>query len=487
MGSKLRRVAMTAFVILIAVVFAVFFGQQQGTGSGDVAEVGGTHIRRDVFEAFRSQNERGLEGLLQGLSRNDQRQFIDNQTLDGLIRRAVLTSEAEELGLDVTDAELTAEVQGNPEFQQNGRFARDLFEGLAAGIGLSVADLLEETRNDVLLRKFQRFTTSPVRVSRAAMRFELQRRGEERSLRYAAARTADFAARVAPDEAASKVLVDRDPERVRAVFEARRAEFQRPEQVRARHILFTGDDAEARATAVGKRLEAGESFDKLARELSEDAATAGLGGDLGWFPRGLMSAELDAVAFEQLEPGKVSAPLRTERGWHLVRLEEKRAAQERSFEDVAGELAREILVQEQASEQARAAIDRVLEAARASGDLESAAREAGLEVSTSARFKRSDAAVPGLGSLQGLVEVAFALDTSRPIAGQVFQDGESFYAVALAETHSPEASELDAQLTAEAERMLGAERERTTALWYRARRRALDDAGEIALYPIYEQ
>jgi peptidyl-prolyl cis-trans isomerase D len=485
--NRLIKVLTSAFVVFVTVIFALFFGQRGGHGAGDVAEVDGKRIRRDVFEVFREQNERALQGLIQGLSRNDQRRFVDNQTLDGLIRRSILTDEAAKLGLGVTDAELAESLHSDPQFQKDGRFERKLVEGLAAGVHLSVGELLDQMRVDTELRKFQRFATSPVRVSRAAARFELQRRGAERSLKSAIARTGDFQARVALDPAAPKALVEKDPARVQAVYDARRAEFQQPEQVRAKHILFAGEDGEARAAAVAKRLAAGESFDKLARELSEDAATASQGGDLGWFPRGIMAKEIDAVAFDQLEPGKVSAPLKTDRGWHLVLLEEKRPAQDRSFADVAESLAREILLEEQASQMARDAAARVLEAARASGDLAAAAAKEGLSVETSALFKRSDSSVPGMGAIQGLIEVAFALDPSHPVAPQVYQDGAQYYAIALGEVHEPDAASIDGQLTAEAERLTSEERDRTSALWYAERRRALQDGGDLKLFPLYER
>jgi peptidyl-prolyl cis-trans isomerase D len=487
MRDRLRRILMTLFVVLLAAVFAVFFGQQQGTGSGDVAEVDGKRIRRDVFEAFRLQNERSLEGMLEGLSRNDQRQLVDHQTLDSLIRRNVFTREAEQLGLTVSDAELGAELRASPQFQQDGRFERELLEGLAANLGLSLADLLEELRTDIALRKLQRFTTSPVRMSRDATRFEVVRRGAERSLRYATARVADFEARAAVDDAAVQELIAKDPARVQAVYEARRAEFQQPEQVHAKHILFAADDGEVRARRAAERLQAGEPFDKLARELSEDSATAQIGGDLGWFPRGVMSAELDAVIFEQLEPGKDSAPVKSDRGWHVVRLEEKRAALDRSFEEVSAQLAREILVQERAGQLAREASSRVLEAGRSSGDLEAAARQEGLPVATTGLFKRSDSSVPGLDSIQGLVEVAYALDPARPVAPTVLEDGGQFYAIALGETREPAADEIEGQLPAETERFTEAERERTSALWYRARRRQLEEGGDLTLFPIYDE
>jgi peptidyl-prolyl cis-trans isomerase D len=488
MASRITRTLMTVFVLFVVVVFALFFGQQQGTGSGDVAEVAGERIRSDVYEIFRDQTERGLASLLDSLPRRDRQQFVDSQTLDSLIRRSIYARDAEELGLGVTDAELRSSLQTDPRFQRDGTFDRALVEEFAAeGVGLSVADFLEETRRDLMVQKFQRAVASPVRVSRADARFELMQSGAERSLRYTVSKAADFRAEVALDPGAAKALVEKDEARVRAVYDARRSEFQQAEQVHAKHILLTGDDGETRAKRAVERLDAGEPFDKLARELSEDPATTSLGGDLGWFPRGIMSPELDAALFEQLALGKHSAPIRSERGWHVVRVEEKRPAQERSFEEVSEDLARDILTGERAAELAREQAGRVLAAARSSGDLAAAAQAEGVTLQTSPRFKRSDPAVPGLGPVEGLVEAAFALTASAPVGANVMQAGSDYYAIALGESHERPGPEIEAELDGEIERQTSKERDRTASLWYRARRRELEEGGDLRIFPIDER
>jgi len=93
------------------------------------------------------------------------------------------------------------------------------------------------------------------------------------------------------------------------------------EQVHARHILVETEDE---AKKVLERLNAGESFEALAKELSKDEGNKEQGGDLGWFGKGAMVAEFEAVAFS-LEPGKLSDPVQTEFGWHVVQVIEKDA------------------------------------------------------------------------------------------------------------------------------------------------------------------
>ena len=96
------------------------------------------------------------------------------------------------------------------------------------------------------------------------------------------------------------------------------------EQVRARHILVAD---EAAAQAVVERLAAGEDFAALATELSTDNSTKEAGGDLGFFPRGIMVPEFEAMAFS-LSVGETGPPVQTQFGYHLIRVEEREAQRE---------------------------------------------------------------------------------------------------------------------------------------------------------------
>ncbi len=97
------------------------------------------------------------------------------------------------------------------------------------------------------------------------------------------------------------------------------AAAQPPEpEIHARHILLATEDEAKKALA---RVKAGEDFAKLATELSKDPA--GDGGDLGWFTKDRMVPEFSAVAFG-MEPGQVSDPVKTQFGWHIIKVEEKR-------------------------------------------------------------------------------------------------------------------------------------------------------------------
>lgn len=129
----------------------------------------------------------------------------------------------------------------------------------------------------------------------------------------------------------------------KAFYEANLARYQQPEQVRARHILLKvekdTDDAkkaELKAKLEGFKTELakpdGPAFEELAKEHSACPSSA-QGGDLGYFGRGRMVPAFDKVAFD-LEPGTVSGIVESEFGYHLIKVEEKKAAATRPFEEV---------------------------------------------------------------------------------------------------------------------------------------------------------
>ncbi|MCA0423551.1 MAG: peptidylprolyl isomerase [Proteobacteria bacterium] len=106
------------------------------------------------------------------------------------------------------------------------------------------------------------------------------------------------------------------------------------EEVHARHILVP---EEADAKKVVARLKAGEDFAKVAGEVSKDPGSGKEGGDLGWFTKDRMVKEFADAAFA-MKPGEISAPVKSQFGWHVIKLEERRNKPAPTLDDVKDEL-----------------------------------------------------------------------------------------------------------------------------------------------------
>jgi peptidyl-prolyl cis-trans isomerase C len=123
-------------------------------------------------------------------------------------------------------------------------------------------------------------------------------------------------------------------EELRKVYDEAVKPMAAEEEVRARHILVENEDE---AKAIAEQIKAGGDFAELAKEKSKDPGSAAEGGDLGYFVKARMVPEFAEVAFK-MYPGQVSNPVKSQFGWHIIKVEDKRARPVPEFEQVKGQI-----------------------------------------------------------------------------------------------------------------------------------------------------
>ncbi|WP_423066440.1 peptidylprolyl isomerase [Devosia sp. CN2-171] len=127
---------------------------------------------------------------------------------------------------------------------------------------------------------------------------------------------------------------------VKAAYDEMVKNFVPVEEVHARHILVA---TEEEAKAIKAELDGGKPFEVLAMEKTTDPSGKQNGGDLGFFQKGMMVPEFEAVAFT-LEPGKISDPVQSQFGWHIIKVEEKRMSAPPPMEQVAQQLSQQVMM-----------------------------------------------------------------------------------------------------------------------------------------------
>ncbi|MEH7494620.1 peptidylprolyl isomerase [Neobacillus niacini] len=130
-------------------------------------------------------------------------------------------------------------------------------------------------------------------------------------------------------------------EELQTYFEENKDSFGEGERVKASHILVAD---EATANEIKQKLADGADFAELAREYSTDEGTKENGGELGFFAKGTMVTEFDDVAFT-LPVNEISDPVKTEYGYHIIKVEEKKEAKEANFDDSKTEI-KETLIEQ---------------------------------------------------------------------------------------------------------------------------------------------
>lgn len=129
------------------------------------------------------------------------------------------------------------------------------------------------------------------------------------------------------------------PDTLKAAYQDYVSKFQPQEQVHAEHILVKTEDE---AKAIEKQLAGGASFEELAKSKSIDTGSGANGGDLGFFSKNQMVKSFEDAAFK-LEPGKISAPVKSQYGWHIIKVLEKRETKPQAMDKIAPQLQQSML------------------------------------------------------------------------------------------------------------------------------------------------
>lgn len=408
-----------------------------------------------------------------------QRFNLPAQALNQLIEREILLQEAGRTGLSATDAEVQRAILEVPALlDENGRFVgAERYVRILRQNRIDVAEFESSVRRDVVLDKLRSVLRASIWVEDAELERAYRDRTEKASVRYVQLPASEFLGQVTADAdriaeyfAANREVFELPEQRVidyllvskaqlrreievpesemRAYYDANPEEFSREEEVQARHILFkvdpgeNDDEVEEELIAVRAQVENGADFAELARERSEDQGSASRGGDLGYFARGRMIPAFEAAAFGAA-PGDLVGPVRTDFGFHLIEVTDRRQGGTSSFEEVEPRIRARLLqdrVDGIAEAKARDLADRLAELeAPQTADLERIASEEGLEVRTSEPFG-NEATIPGVGRAPALLEEAFSMEKGE--LSPALQVPTGWIVFRLAEIREPRVPEL---------------------------------------------
>lgn len=373
------------FLALITLPFA-FWGVESYVRNADVglgvATVGGSKItRQELQSALREQQER-MRGQLGG--QVDPAMFETPQmrraVLDSLVTQRLLAEQARKTKLVVGNEQLVQFIAGVPSLQEGGKFSKERYEALVAAQGMSKEMFEARLRQDMAMQQLMLPVTDAGIVGRAAVgrwlatQLEVREIAELRLLPDAYAGQVKLAADAAqkfyeanrkqfelPEQVRAEfVVLSRDSltaqavvsdDEVKAHFQLRADRYKQGEMRRASHILIRAakDAPEAEVKAAKDRADAllgqvrktpGE-FAKLAKANSQDPGSAEKGGDLDWFGRGAMVKAFEETAFE-LKEGQTSEVVRSDFGFHIIRLTGVRAERVKPLDEVKAEIVAEI-------------------------------------------------------------------------------------------------------------------------------------------------
>jgi peptidyl-prolyl cis-trans isomerase D len=375
-GDTLKGQKWLAYLVLgaLALVFAAWgaygivnlnFG-----GSNYAAEANGSKIAlEDAHSAWMRQQTQWQQRLGGADLPAELRARFQDQVLEGLIRNALLTERTRNLGYRVSRASLREAVQKEPAFQIGGQYSPEAAKAALAQAGISLEAYQGQLRNEVQRIQLEGGISAsdfltPTELARLS---ELE--NQEREVRYLVVPAEQFKAAAKVDEAAVQTYYkDHSAQYLRpesahlqyaelrlealaaqqsvsdadlhGAYEKNRSRLEVPEKRHAHHILVTAkDDATALAQAqqVLAEAKAGKDFAQLAKQYSQDPGSAHNGGDLGWADRNSFVAPF-ADALFGMNVGEIKGPVKTQFGYHIIRLDEIQPGKGKSFEEARPEL-----------------------------------------------------------------------------------------------------------------------------------------------------
>ncbi len=372
-----NRLLQFALLVLILPSFVVFGIQgytrfTEGANAG-VAVVDGQKITQAEWDYSHQQQ---VERLRQQMPNVDAKVFdspaAKSQSLDALIREHVLRAVAAREHLAVTDASLQRRFVTDPQFALIRNADGSVNKELLAAQGMTSEGFAAQLRQDLLLQQVMGGISDSALDPKSTTSMALDALLQRRAIHYARFDSKEYAAKIAPSDA-----------EVDAWYKAHQADFRAPEQAtieyvvldldtlmkgitvpedelkkyyaenasrytvkeerRVRHILVKVDagappdvrqKAKARAEALLAEVrKSPEDFAEIARKNSDDSGSAPQGGDLGFFGRGAMVKPFEDAAFA-MKPGEISDLVKTDFGYHILKLEAVRGGETRPFDQV---------------------------------------------------------------------------------------------------------------------------------------------------------
>ena len=407
------------------------------------AKVNGEKITAaEVNRAWQEDQPQYLR-LFGGELTPEQRTRLQNELLDGYIRNAAVMQHSQQLGFRVSDEQVRKAYESEPAFQVDGKFSSQAARARLAAAGITPAAFDADRRRSLTMNQLAAAIAATDFITPVELARFVALEDEQREVRYALLTPEQFTAGPPVDataveasykaheadymtvESVRLAYAELDLADVTAQLQVTDAQLQErydtakdryvePERRQARHILInvdaTTDDAKAHALAdevYGKATGASaQDFAKLAQQYSKDAGSAAQGGDLGWADRTAYVPPF-AEALFALQTGQVSKPVKTQYGYHIIKLEGIRPGAAKTFAEARPELEAELrrdLAADQFGERQEQIQQRI---ERGGGNFDQLVKDFGLRTGEVAEFARGGGGLP-LGSDADLNSAVFS-------------------------------------------------------------------------------
>ncbi len=385
-GANSLVVKIILGLIILSFVFAGVGGYIAGGTVTPAAEVGDVEISQSQFEqAFQNERQQmqAQAGEFFSALLNDPNylaQFRRN-VLDRMINNALLDQHAEDVGLRVSDEQIKSAIREMGAFNSNGIFNNDQYLASLRRIGLTPEQFAEYVRQDIEREHLVNALQESEFVLNGELETLYRLEDQTRTVRTLNIPVSTFTETAAVTAEAQKAYYDENPsqfmrpeqfkisylelsgdlltdrtdvseDEARKYYQDNIGNYGTTEKRKVSHIMIEGDDAEAKAKAeaIIAKLAKGADFAETAKTDSDDTFSAEQGGSLDWFDKGVMDPAFEEAAYKITDIGELSEVVKSEFGYHIIKLDEIKAADVKPYEVVSADIIKQ-LKQQNAAEQ----------------------------------------------------------------------------------------------------------------------------------------
>lgn len=374
-ASRTKKILAYTVFGLICLTF-VFMGIEPNTGG-----VGGTAVVATVNDTVISMKDfqervSMVESQMGAGNRNmpvAQRQKVARDVrvgaLNDLVSLELAYQSAEKMGILPTAAATREVIVEIPAFQENGRFARELYNAYLNYKSTTAAEFERKIKKQVAINQLQEIFSSALRGPKVLDQLEQEAERVKINLEYVKIDVGALSDSAYLDDSAVKAYLSdsSNEKKIKDYYGRHKGEFVVEPQVRARHILIKGEGPSSlqKAKEIREEAQKGGDFASLAQKYSEDEGTKGKGGDLDFFTKGVMAPEFEKAAFS-LSVGELSEPVKTAFGYHLIKVEERQEGGVKPMAEAQGEIAKKLMGEEKKTMRLQE-VSKILEGAENSG------------------------------------------------------------------------------------------------------------------------
>lgn len=432
-------------VIIFGMIIAVFImsdigGRQAGgtsMGVSSIATVNGSLISIKEFQRQYNQTIGYYSQLFGGMELPpEQLRGLEQNVINSLVNREVMFQAAQREGIFATDSAVKQKILDVPAFSENGVFKTESYKAILQANNLSPVEFERNIRHEIVTQKVRSLFDITYKINDLEKRFQNQLKAAKMKVEYVKLSKQVYESEAAITDASidQRLKDEAFKKKVEDSYGLRRSEFEKPEQVKASHILVRADSskaeelktAEEKAQKLLARAQK-EDFGKLAAENSDDPGSKTKKGDLGFFGRGSMVKEFDEVAFT-LPVGQVSGLVKTQFGFHIIKVTEKKAATKTPELQAHRKVARTLIAEEKMVE-AKKALETELATLNTETDLaklNAAVEKQSLKWTATEFYDLSGETVPGISSTD-FFTATLDLSAKKQFTSRFVQEGENYY------------------------------------------------------------